>query len=69
MEGHDVRRNLPGGAGLALPDDWGFWMRNQTADIAFKIPECSAGAKEGYLLYFALNGLPPGQESEPAWVV
>ncbi|HEY1941195.1 MAG TPA: glycosyltransferase [Roseiarcus sp.] len=51
------------GLGWNFCDDWGCWMKGDTADIAFKIPADSIVCDGRYLIYLALQGLPANTEA------
>ncbi len=51
------------GLGWNFCDDWGCWMKGDSADIAFKIPKDSIIRDGGYLIYLALQGLPANTEA------
>lgn len=48
------------GLGWNECDDWGCWMKDQSADIAFKIAPGTLGNDEGFLVYLRVQGLPAG---------
>jgi glycosyltransferase involved in cell wall biosynthesis len=48
------------GRGWNFPDDWGCWMRNPSADIAFSFPDTGKGEGRTLLMYIGLKGLPDG---------